>query len=62
MLLSFAIWLFEAVAAAAISAVVTGVAFFVGIAIWLHGPTKHEINAQSLQPAFAVDDEHAKKG
>jgi hypothetical protein len=52
--------LFEAVAAAAISAVVTGVAFCVGIAFWLHGP-KPEMNAQSLQPAFAVD-EHAKEG
>lgn len=60
MFLSFAIWLFEAAAAAAISAVVTGVAFSVGIALWLHGP-KHEANVQSLQPAFAVDD-HAKEG
>jgi hypothetical protein len=60
MLLSFAIWLFEAAAAAAISAVVTGVAFCVGIAFWLHGP-KHEMDAQTLQPAFAVD-EQAKEG
>jgi hypothetical protein len=60
MLLSFAIWMVEAAAAAAISAAVTGVAFLVGITMWLHGGPKHEAKGD-LQPLYAVDD-HARDG
>jgi hypothetical protein len=60
MLLSLAIYAFEAVAAAALSAVVTASALFVGLALWLHSP-KHEETASGMQPMFAVDD-HAKEG
>ncbi len=60
MLLSLAIWAFEAIAAAAISAVVTASALFIGLALWLHTPS-HEKMASDMQPMFAVDD-HAKEG
>jgi hypothetical protein len=60
MLLSLAIWAFEAIAAAAISAVVTASALFIGLALWLHTPL-HEKTASEMQPMFAVDD-YAKEG
>lgn len=60
MLLSLAIWAFEAAAAAALSAVVTASALFIGLALWLHSP-KHEQTASDMQPMFAVD-EQAREG
>jgi hypothetical protein len=55
MLISLTIWIFEALAAAAVSAVVASAALFVGLALWLHAP-RHQTTAGDLQPLFAVDD------